>query len=392
MNAAKNSSPDVYAPPAIGREPRAVYFHVPFCLHRCGYCDFTLVARRDDLIPSYLQALENELTRLNRSYDVDTVFVGGGTPTHLSVEQLLQLGELIRKHFSLADGGEFSIEANPDGLDEGRLSALRDIGVNRVSLGVQSFDNEVLKTLERQHSAAEAEVVVERVQRFFPSVSLDLIFGVPGQNIDSWRATLTRAVRLPLKHISTYGLTFEKGTDFFQRRKSGGLIPIDDDLERTMYAEAIERLADSGFTHYEISNFARDDSRCRHNEVYWAADEYFAFGPGAARYVDGVRSTNARNVNRWITSWLNNEPALQDHETLNPKDKAREAIFLGLRLVDGFSLSQFQQRFGFSVAELSPECLQQNIDSGNLEVVGDHLRLTDQGRFIADTVISDFLG
>ncbi len=384
--------PNVYAPPMNGRAaPNAVYIHVPFCLHRCGYCDFTLVARQDELIPSYLTALTNELAMLDRVYDVDTIFIGGGTPTHLTAAQLEQLLSLVKEHFQLADDGEFSIEANPDGLDDDRLDTLADAGVNRLSLGVQSFNDDVLRTLERQHSGHEAVAVVYRARERFANLSLDLIFGVPAQSLQQWQDTLKTAMDLPVTHLSTYGLTFEKGTDFFSRLQKGSLAATPDEIERDMYGFAIDALAESGYQHYEISNFARAERRCRHNQVYWAADEYFAFGPGAARYVNGARSTNARNVTRWIKSWLTNQPALQDHECLNSEQKAREAIYLGLRLVDGVDVSVFEKRFGVSVSNLASDNLGDHVAAGNLEVAHGRLRLTRQGRFIADTVIADFL-
>lgn len=394
MNTSTSASdaPDVYAPPRDSHAaPRAVYIHVPFCLHRCGYCDFTLLAQRDDLISSWLTALEAELQTQKQIHDVDTIFVGGGTPTHLSSGQLSQLGDLICRHFRLTPGGEFSIEANPDGLDDDRLSTLSEIGINRLSLGVQSFDDAVLHTLERQHAATEAAEVVERAHERIQNVSLDLIFGVPGQSVDSWQQSLTIASQLPLNHISTYGLTFEKGTDYFRRRSQGELEAIDEETERRMYADGIEFLIDQGFGHYEISNFARPGFECRHNLVYWAADEYFAFGPGAARYVNGVRSTNARNVVRWINLWMKGKRALQEFEELTPEAKAREAIFLGLRKTSGVHLDNHRVRFGYAIEQLCNSEFDRHMKLGNIEVQQDCLRLTEQGRFIADTVIADFL-
>lgn len=381
---------DVYSP-AIGVPPRAVYVHVPFCLHRCGYCDFTLVAERDDLIPAWLTALQNELSRVDRVYTVDTVFIGGGTPTHLTVEQLQQLVTLIRTKFELSDGAEFSMEANPDGLDNNRLDALRDLGVNRLSLGAQSFDDSVLRALERQHTSAEAIDVVRRAARRFENLSLDLIFGVPGLSEESWQESLRTATSLPLTHVSTYGLTFEKGTDFFRRLQAGSLQTLPDETERTMYSLAMQHLSEHGFQHYEISNFARRGFACRHNMVYWAANEYFAFGPGAARYVNGVRSTNARNVIRWINSWTQHEPALQEVEQLSSREKIREAIFLGLRLNEGICLDRFRGRFGVAVEDVEPQMLKKHLDGQLLVIENGQLKLTGEGRFLADTVVTDFM-
>ncbi|MEO1984585.1 MAG: radical SAM family heme chaperone HemW [Fuerstiella sp.] len=388
----KPSDIDVYAAPKNSdASPRALYVHVPFCLHRCGYCDFTLVADRDDLVPAYLQALTNELDRLDGDYEVDTIFIGGGTPTHLSTDQLERLAEILFSRFTLNSGGEFSVEANPDGLSDDVMKTLSGIGVNRLSLGVQSFDAAVLKTLERQHTPAVAHEVVHRAIDAFDVVSLDLIFGVPGQTLDAWNATLAVAQQLPIRHVSTYGLTFEKGTDFYRRRQQGQINSTPDDLERDMYAAAISQFGHSGVPQYEISNFAQPGSECRHNMVYWQADEYFAFGPGAARYVNGVRSTNARNVSRWINYWLKGEVALQDMEQLSADAKIREAIFLGLRLVAGIDINGFLNRFGCDVGEIARDSAERHLEDGLLEVADSHLRLTSAGRFMADTVMADFL-
>lgn len=373
------------------RAPRAVYIHVPFCIHRCGYCDFTLVAGQDELIPAYLSAMAAELAQITAPCEVDTIFVGGGTPSQLSADQLQQLLSLVTDRFPLAAGGEFSLEANPDGLDNDKLSAIHQAGVNRLSLGIQSFDQSTLSTLERQHSPEEAADVVTRADRLFGNLSADLIFGVPGLSLATWQQTLEAAVRLPVRHLSTYGLTFEKGTDFFRRQQAGQLQAVPDELERQMYAEAMSRLPDAGFEHYEISNFAQPGFTCRHNMVYWQAAECFAFGPGAARYVDGIRSTNARSVTRWLRAWSNGEPALQDVEELTSEHRLREAVFLGLRRIGGIDLNDFQRRFAADPREFAQQACDANLQHQLLEIVDDHLRLTAEGRFVADSVVLDFL-
>ena len=374
---------------------RAVYVHVPFCLHHCGYCDFALVANRDHLIPQYLAALEQELQAHRRHaeniVDVDTIFIGGGTPTHLSPETLQSLFTLIYQHFRPTTGAEISVEANPDGLDDERLDVLRSNGVNRLSLGVQSFDDAVLKTLERTHTGDQALQTVERCSNWFPNVSLDLIFGVPGQSAVSWQQSLDTATSLPVKHVSTYGLTFEKDTPFFRREQHGQLKRTPDELERTMYLDAITHLSACGLQHYEVSNFAQPCFECRHNMVYWKADEYFAFGPGAASYLNGVRRTNTRSVLRWLKAWQQGEAAVEDCEELSNEEKAREAIMLALRMRKGLNVPEFESRFGLIFAELAGDALQQHIDSGFLVRQSDFVSLTIEGLLIADTVISDFL-
>lgn len=374
---------------------RAVYVHVPFCLHHCGYCDFALVANRDHLIPQYLQALDNELQAHRRmvgdQVEVDTVFIGGGTPTHLSPEILQKLFSLIFEHFRPTTGTEISVEANPDGLDDARLGVLRDNGVNRLSLGVQSFEDAVLLTLERTHTSSQAVETVRRCQEWIPNVSLDLIFGVPGQTFLSWQQTLAAAIALPVRHISTYGLTFEKDTPFFRREQHGQLKRVPDELERQMYLDAITQLTVAGFQHYEVSNFALPGDQCRHNMVYWRADEYYAFGPGAASYLNGVRRTNVRSVVRWLRAWQQGESAVEDCEQLSNEEKAREAIMLAFRMREGLNLPAFQERFDVSFAEIAGPVLQQHLDRGFLRQQSDFVALTTEGLLIADTIIADFL-
>jgi len=368
---------------------------VTFCLHHCGYCDFALVANRDHLIPQYLQALDNELQAHRRIMgevvEVDTIFVGGGTPTHLSPDALRALFALVRGHFRPTENAEISVEANPDGLDTERLDVLTENGVNRLSLGVQSFDDSVLRTLERTHTGAQAIETVRRSQKWIPNVSLDLIFGVPGQTAVSWQQTLEVATSLPVRHISTYGLTFEKDTPFFRREQHGQLRRTPDELERQMYLDAITKLTASGLRHYEVSNFAQLNFECRHNMVYWNADEYFAFGPGAASYLDGIRRTSVRSVVRWLKAWQQGESAVEESEELTNEEKAREAIMLALRMRNGLNLPAFEQRFGLHFAELAGAALEQHRDDGFLTQQGDFISLTTEGLLIADTIISDFL-
>jgi len=355
-----------------------------------------LVADRDDLISTWLNALSRELELLPRRVELQTLFVGGGTPTHLNRRDLGLLLDLISEHFQLAPGIEFTFEANPDGLDDDVLEVLAEHGVNRLSLGIQSFDTDVLTCLERTHLPQQAGDAVHQAVQRIGNVSLDLIFGVPAQSLSSWETTLEAAVALPVTHISTYGLTFEKGTSFYQRRAQSEFSLPSSELERQQYAAAMDCLAANGYQQYEISNFARSGFQCQHNNVYWDAAEYHAFGPGAARYVNGIRSTNSRNVTRWIESWLDNHPLLQNREQLSEEDRAREAVMLGLRRNKGIALQQFANRFKYDAMQLAPDNAQRHIDSGLLELAGkstnnERLRLTRNGRFLADTVMTDFL-
>ncbi len=372
--------------------PRSVYVHVPFCAHRCGYCDFTLVAGRDDLVPRYLAAMRSEFSSVERPVPVDTIFLGGGTPTQLPPEGLRQLvGDLVER-FPPEPGCEFSVEANPADVDGTMAATLAELGVNRVSLGAQSFDADSLQVLERDHSPSDVRVTVERLRTAgIENVSVDLIFGVPGQSLDAWRATLDAAVALEPTHVSTYGLTFEKGTAFWTRREKGQLTACDDGVEATMYELAMDRLPVAGFEQYEISNFAKPGQRCRHNVVYWQGRSFHAFGPGAARYLDGRREVNHRSVTTWLTRVERGETGIADREELDPESQARERLAIGLRLVEGIDLATFREETGHDPRSLFGPALEQHRSSDLLEETNGHLRLTRRGRLLADTVVADCL-
>jgi putative oxygen-independent coproporphyrinogen III oxidase len=372
-------------------EPRAAYIHVPFCAHRCGYCDFTLVARKDHLIDDYLRALEMELQLLERPREIDTLFFGGGTPTHLNASQLRRLCELTGQWFQLADGCEYSVEANPAGFTAEKVDVLAEFGVNRISLGAQSFNSNLLDVLERDHRPAGVTEVVECVRTRIDNVSLDLIFAVPGQGLSDWRETLQSAVTLAPTHVSTYGLTWERGTAFWSRRRNGSLIPVAEDDERAMYETAMTDLPEAGYLQYEISNFARPGFECRHNQVYWSGLPYFGFGPGAASYIEGTRRSNHRSVTTWLRRMLSVGSGVAEAETLSPEDRAREAVMLGLRQAEGIHADSFADRFGFSLPDLAGPAIERFQNERLLESDGTHLRLTRAGRMLADTVVAAFL-
>ena len=372
-------------------QPRAVYIHVPFCAHRCGYCDFTLIAGRDDLAGAYLDALQLEIECSPLTEPLDTLFLGGGTPTQLDEPHLQRLLDILRSAFSFSADIEFNVEANPDGLSDAKIAALADAGVNRLSLGVQSFDDRFLQLLERRHTSESASDAFDRCRSSFPNVSLDLIFAVPGQSLVDWKSDLQTAIDLQPDQVSTYGLTFEKGTTFWTRREKGQLEQADDSLERSMYGTAIDELAAAGFEHYEISSFAKPGYRCRHNQVYWNGGEFLGFGPGAASFSDGVRWQNHRSTTTWIRKVLASEDAVGDREQLDPEASARERRILGLRQIDGLDLAAFENQTGFAVAELGGSALERLFDQSLLEFCNGTLRLTREGRFFYDTVAAGLL-
>jgi oxygen-independent coproporphyrinogen-3 oxidase len=370
---------------------RSAYVHVPFCRHRCGYCNFTLVAGRDDLNDDYLRAIEIELTALGEPREVDTLFFGGGTPTHLPPDKLLRLIDFARRQFPLARGYEFSVEANPADLDDAMLATLAAGGVNRISLGGQSFSPDKLKLLERDHSPQQLQTAVLAASEKIASVSLDLIFGVPSESLEIWQADLAGALELAPDHVSTYGLTFERGTAFWSRLLEGELGRLDEELERSMYAGAIDALTAAGFEHYEVSNFARAGHRCRHNEAYWSGASYFAVGPGAARYVDGRREMNHRSTTTYLKRVLAGQSPVAESETLAADDRARERLVFGLRRLAGVERAAFADQTGYEIDALVGEPLARMVAHGLLDDDGQCVRLTREGLFVSDAIWPLFL-
>ncbi len=371
--------------------PRAVYLHVPFCRHRCGYCNFTVVAGRDDLQTPYLQALETELQWLEVPQGVDTIYIGGGTPTQLTTAHLQSLCQLVRSWFPTGPQGEWSIEANPYDLTPEKVRLLQGCGVNRISLGVQSFDSRKLEMLQRDHRWPEILTAYRLCRDHFASVSLDLMFAVPGETIAQWQADLARAIELRPDHISVYGLTFDKGARFWGALAKGELMRVGDEAERAMYELAMDELTQHGWEHYEVSNFARQGHRCRHNEVYWVGDEYFAAGPGAARYIDGRRETNHRSTTTYIHRVLSGRSPVMESESLSAEDRAREQLVFQLRMLAGVARDRFAARTGFQIDELVGEALRKFTDLGLLEDIGTHVRLTRDGLLISDAMWPEFL-
>ncbi len=376
---------------AIERQPspRAAYIHVPFCAHRCGYCNFTLVAGRSDLIPAYLGALESELSKLSGVHEVDTLFFGGGTPTQLSANELERLFDIVRRKFPLAAGGELSVEANPADFTFDKARAMQSAGVSRISLGAQSFQPQTLKLLERDHAPADIASAVELARTFARSVSLDLIFACPGQTLPDWERELAAGLALQPDHLSTYGLTYERGTSFWSRLQQARLAELDDETQRTMYLKAIDTLTAAGFEHYEVSNHARPGHRCRHNEVYWRGAEYLAAGPGAARYVDGERSVNHRSTFTWLKRIGAGQSAIAERERLDPEDKARELLVLGLRRTAGINVDAFRDQSGFDPLVLLAGLLDRWRQLDLIEQSGSRLRLTREGLLLSDQMWSD---
>lgn len=372
-------------------DPRSVYVHIPFCRHRCGYCNFSLVADRDHLIDPFLDALESETNLVSQSHEIDTLFFGGGTPSHLSAKQLGRLGEIIQSKFSFADGAEVSAECNPSDISESLLNSLCSIGVNRISLGVQSFNADKLKVLQRDHNSDIAKRAFNLAMEKTGNVSLDLIFAAPNETHSQWETDLETALTLQPSHLSTYELTWEKGTTFWNRKSRGELDSSSEDLRVEMYQTAIDRCNSAGLGQYEVSSFAAPRKRCQHNLQYWLCNPWFAFGPSAASFTNGVRKTNHRSPATWMKRIVAGESAVGETEELSARERAIERLIFGLRMVDGIEVQAFESAVGATLESLTGETIEGLVDRRLLEKTGSHLRLTAEGRMVADSVSVELL-
>jgi oxygen-independent coproporphyrinogen-3 oxidase len=363
---------------------------VPFCAHHCGYCDFAVAVGHDDRIGEYLDALSAEMSSLGTPQPVRTLFLGGGTPTHLNARQLEDLLERVLRWFPLLPDHEFAVEGNPGTLDQAKVRVLAEHGVNRLSLGAQSFVPQLLKVLERDHQPADVARAIDLARPYIANISLDLIFGAPGQRLEDWLGDLNQALGLSPTHVATYGLTYEKGTRLWKQQRQGLVRPLGEETELEFYTHAMDVLADAGFEHYEISNFARPGLRCRHNQVYWANHAYFGFGQGAARYVEGVRQTTTRDFASYLRRVGAGQPTYFQSEELPPRERALETIALQLRRSDGIDRRSFEAQTGFSLDNLVGPAIERLADMKLLRA-DETVRLTRKGKCVADAVIAELL-
>lgn len=364
-------------------EPRHLYLHVPYCAAKCPYCDFNSIAGRDAEHAAYVDALVAEVWRLPRG-PYDTIFIGGGTPTLLGPALLARLLAGIREHIRLADGYEWTCEANPGSSDAERFAVLAEHGVNRLSLGVQSTHNHHLKFLGRVHDASEADRAIDLARRAVPRVSADLIMGLPGQTDAELRQDLTLYHRHDLSHASVYHLTFEPGTEFHARRGRGELRDIAPEDSRRQFDLLWDAFTDLGLLAYETSNFARIGQESRHNLAYWRQRDYHAAGAGAVSTVGGVRVTREKHPAAYITAITTGGAAAWKSEEITPAERLRETWMLGLRLTEGVSLADVVTR-GDPATRWRPRA-DALISEGLIDEHDGHLRLTRAGRPVQDEV------
>ncbi|MCG3178446.1 MAG: Oxygen-independent coproporphyrinogen-III oxidase-like protein [Phycisphaerae bacterium] len=384
---------------AAAAPPEGLYIHIPFCRHRCSYCDFYTLVLDEARAGEFVEALLAELAAWRARVDlsaVRTVFIGGGTPTVLPEGMLERIVAAAREAAGPLE--EFTVEANPATVDAAKARRLGGLGVDRLSFGAQSFDADELRRLDRIHDvdAIAGSVAIAR-DAGFDNVNLDLMFGVPSPAdqpappgaLERWRANLAAAVALGVEHLSCYGLTYEPNTPLTQRVRMGRVTPVDDDLSAAMYRATLADLRAEGFEHYEISNWARPGRQCRHNLIYWHNRPWVAIGPSAAGYLGGVRYKVAPHLGRYLGS--PGDPPLVDVERLDGAAAAGEAAFLALRLREGLDVAAFAARYGADPEALFAEPIARHLRIGTLERIGGRLRLADAALPVADSVLADFV-
>lgn len=372
--------------------PVALYVHIPFCRSRCTYCAFNTYAGLDALLPAYVEALCAEI-RATPPAPARTIYFGGGTPSLLPLDALGSLLQALRAQFSLPPDAEVTLEANPGTVDRAYLCAARELGVNRLSLGVQSAHEEELRLLGRRHTWEEAaEAVTAARAAGLENVNLDLIYGLPGQALPRWQETLEAALSLAPDHLSLYALTLEEGTPLQERVARGELPPPDDDAAAEMYEWAEARLAQAGYVHYELSNWARSEQHiCQHNLTYWCNEPYRGFGAGAASWWGGRRWTNVRHPEEYIRRLEMGQPVAEEMEEIPLRLEMGETMMMGLRLVAGVRDARFRARFGAGLGEAFGAELARLVAQGLLEWDGETARLTPRGRLLGNWVFQEFV-
>ena len=372
------------------KKPTSAYVHIPFCTQICYYCDFSKVFIKNQPVDSYLEHLLEEF----RSYDIQklrTLYIGGGTPTALSAPQLEVLLDGLTKNLDLSVLEELTIEANPGDLDVDKIAVLKNSAVNRVSLGVQTFDDKMLKKIGRSHLEKDIYENIDRLKLAgFDNISIDLIYALPGQTMEQVKENVAKAIGLDIPHMSLYSLILENHTVFMNRMRRGKLPLPKEELEAEMFEYIIAELERAGFEHYEISNFSKTGFESRHNLMYWDNAEYYGIGAGASGYVNGVRYKNHGPIRHYLSAVEEGNARITE-EHLSQKEQMEEEMFLGLRKKSGVSMARFEEKFGRSFDGLYGEIIRDLVQQGLMQIEGDRVRMTKRGLFLGDTVAERFI-
>lgn len=371
----------------------SLYIHIPFCIQKCYYCDFLSFSSDESTISSYFDALYSEIESLTLSqeYLVKTIFIGGGTPTLVDSRYMVRLLELLRSHFSIDGNAEISIESNPATFDEGKLADYRKIGINRISIGLQCWQDELLQSIGRVHSRDDFVKGYHLAREVgFNNINVDLIFGLPGQSLEDWKETIENVVQLGPTHLSCYSLILEEGTVLYNKVRKNNIV-IRDDLERQMYYYAQDYLHQKDYIQYEISNFSKKAMECKHNLVYWEMTPYIGVGLGAHSYFEGVRYHNEENIKKYISDIKNSHSILRDRIPLSKESMKEEFVFLGLRKIKGIQDSVYSELFGTSIFKDYQDEIVGLASEDYIQVEGENIRLSKKGLDFANHVFMTFL-
>jgi oxygen-independent coproporphyrinogen III oxidase len=377
--------------------PKAAYLHIPFCNQICHYCDFNKVFIHRQPVDEYLDYMEKEMIYTLTKYPhsaMETIFVGGGTPTALNNKQLDRLLTSIHTHLlpNSSHNAEYTFEANPDDMTKEKLVLLKDAGVNRLSFGVQSFNDELLKKIGRSHSAQQAHRAIRMAQDVgFHNINVDLIYSLPDQTIEDFQNTLSEAFSLGIQHFSAYSLIIEPKTVFYTLMNKNRLpLPSQED-EASMYEILMEQMERHGYHQYEISNFAKSGLESKHNLTYWNNEEYYAFGAGAHSYVGGHRNANYGPLKKYMGKLEEQQlPYMESHE-VTKEEAIQEEMFLGLRKSSGVNKHDFQQKYGMDIREIFSEQINLLVEQKLIEETDSSIRLTHQGKFLGNEVFQRFI-
>lgn len=373
------------------KKPTSVYVHIPFCTQICYYCDFSKVFIKNQPVDEYLQALIREI-ELAEVGQLKTLYIGGGTPTAISAEQLDYLLTNLERVLDLSTIEEYTIEANPGDLTPEKITVLEKSKVNRVSLGVQTFNDKHLKRIGRSHNEAQIYDNISALKEVgFHNISIDLIYALPGQTMEDVKENVAKALALDIPHLSLYSLILEHHTVFMNKMRRGKLNLPTEDLEAEMFDYIIAELEKHGFEHYEISNFTKPNMESRHNLMYWDNDEYYGFGAGASGYVNGVRYRNRGPIQHYLKAVREEGHSRLSEEILSKREMMEEEFFLGLRKKSGVSIPRFEEKFQESFYELYGEAVNELLSDGLVQITDGRLRMTKKGLFLGDSVAEKFI-
>ena len=369
-----------------------LYIHIPFCKNKCFYCDFPSFSGKESLMVDYAKALSQEINSTCQDKLINTIFIGGGTPTYLCIEGWKIIAESIKKLNFVKEDFEFTVEGNPNSFNERQLEIFKDMGVNRISMGLQAVQDHHLKSIGRIHTLEDFKKSYALLrEKGFNNINVDLMFGLPNQTLEQWMESLEEVIKLKPEHLSCYSLIIEEGTKFYNLYENESLILPKEDVERDMYRGTIEFLRTKGYEQYEISNFAKEGYQCRHNKIYWQLKDYVGCGSSSHSYIAGIRYRNESNIEKYIGRINTMNSAVVEEIKNSQKDDIEEFMFLGLRLTEGISIEEFQQRFNISIFDKYKDIIEKYVKMELLKLEEGRLFLTPKGIELSNQVMAEFI-